>query len=239
MLPVRDPERLRKAALWPLLPLPPTHGQEFIWTQNGTVQQKRKMNREAQLLRQQKNSYQHPLKLQWRNPFQNWPTSQLLILKVMWSSAKQCQMFTHKLGNSEFAHGTAESLFNQSSSPLTALDSKEDVRKQGPDEVSLSSESVGPDSRAAWCISHRTYDTGNRHEFERFKKFIKGTLGERYWWLWMDIERLKALKNTTRQQRYFPLFNSYSRCFNTCNLDRPMQVLRFELNHNVWINRHN
>lgn len=139
-------------------------------------------------------------------------------------------MFTHKLSNNELAHGTAESLFNQSSSPLTALDSKEDVRKQDPEQASLTSspESVGPDSRASWCVSHRTYDTGNRHEFERFKKFIKGTLGERYWWLWMDIERLKALKNATRQQRYFPLPNSYSCCFNTCHLDRSMQVLRFQ-----------
>lgn len=100
-----------------------------------------------------------------------------------------------------------QSLFNLSSSLLTALDSKEDVRKQGI--LSPGSESVGPDSRAAWCLSHGTYDTGNRHEFERFKKFIKGTLGERYWWLWMDIERLKALKNTTRQQRYFPLFKLF------------------------------
>ncbi|XP_071277604.1 regulator of G-protein signaling 22 isoform X3 [Agelaius tricolor] len=87
----------------------------------------------------------------------------------------------------------------QSAADIETLDSKEDVRKQGI--LSPSSESVGPDSRAAWCLSHGTYDTGNRHEFERFKKFIKGTLGERYWWLWMDIERLKALKNTTRQQR--------------------------------------
>ncbi|NXN77744.1 RGS22 protein, partial [Bombycilla garrulus] len=81
----------------------------------------------------------------------------------------------------------------------TALDSKEDARKQG--SLSSSSESVGPESRAAWCVSHGTYDTGNRHEFERFKKFIQGTLGERYWWLWMDIERLKVVKSTTRQQR--------------------------------------
>uniref|UniRef100_A0A663DRH3 Regulator of G protein signaling 22 n=1 Tax=Aquila chrysaetos chrysaetos TaxID=223781 RepID=A0A663DRH3_AQUCH len=76
-------------------------------------------------------------------------------------------------------------------------------QERDTEEVSLrsSSESDGADSRAAWCISHGTYDTGTRHEFERFKKFIKGTLGERYWWLWMDIERLKALKDTTRQQR--------------------------------------
>ncbi|NWI90207.1 RGS22 protein, partial [Pitta sordida] len=116
---------------------------------------------------------------------------------------KQPEIFTHKLANNEFACSTIESLFKLSSSPLTTLDSKEDVSKQDPEEVSLSSssESGGPDSRAAWCISHGTYDAGNRHEFERFKKFIKGTSGERYWWLWMDIERLKSLKNTTRQQR--------------------------------------
>ncbi|NXN65987.1 RGS22 protein, partial [Himantopus himantopus] len=116
---------------------------------------------------------------------------------------KQPEAFIHELAENEFAHGTAESLFSQSSSPFTVLYSKGDVREQDTEEISLrsSSESDGADSRAAWCISHRTYDTGNRHEFERFKKFIKGTLGERYWWLWMDIERLKALKDTTRQQR--------------------------------------
>ncbi|KAM9235893.1 regulator of G-protein signaling 22 [Leptosomus discolor] len=116
---------------------------------------------------------------------------------------KQPEVFTHELANNEFIHGTAESVLSQSSSPFTVLDSNRDVRERDAEEVSLrsSSESDGADSRAAWCISHRTYDTGNRHEFERFRKFIKGTLGERYWWLWMDIERLKVLKDTTRQQR--------------------------------------
>ncbi|XP_069710526.1 regulator of G-protein signaling 22 [Phaenicophaeus curvirostris] len=116
---------------------------------------------------------------------------------------KQPEVFIRELANNEFAHGTAASLISQSTSPFTVLESKGDVREQDTEEVSLrsSSESDGPDSRAAWCISHRTYDTGNRHKFERFKKFIKGTLGERYWWLWMDIERLKVVKDTTRQQR--------------------------------------
>ncbi|XP_049709588.1 regulator of G-protein signaling 22 isoform X13 [Elephas maximus indicus] len=68
--------------------------------------------------------------------------------------------------------------------------------------LSSKSESIGPESRADWCISHRTYDIGNRKEFERFKKFMKGTLGERYWWLWMDIERLKVLKDSERHQRH-------------------------------------
>uniref|UniRef100_A0A8C4V7E8 Regulator of G protein signaling 22 n=1 Tax=Falco tinnunculus TaxID=100819 RepID=A0A8C4V7E8_FALTI len=116
---------------------------------------------------------------------------------------KQPEEFKHKLANNVYACGTAESLSSQSSSPFTVLDSKGDVSEQDMEEVSLrlSSESDGADSRAAWCISHRTYDTGNRHEFERFKKLIKGTLGERYLWLWMDIERLKAFKDTARQQR--------------------------------------
>lgn len=74
------------------------------------------------------------------------------------------------------------------------------------EEASWKSKSVGLESRADWCISHKTYDVSNRKEFEKFKKFIKGTLGERYWWLWMDIERLKVLKDAGRHQRYFFVF---------------------------------
>ncbi|NXN42728.1 RGS22 protein, partial [Rhinoptilus africanus] len=116
---------------------------------------------------------------------------------------KQPEVFIHDLADNEFAHGTAESLVSRSSSPFTVLDSKGDGRERDTEEVSLrsSSERDGADSRTAWCMSDRIYDTGNRHDFERFKKFIKGTLGERYWWLWMDIERLKVLKDSTRQQR--------------------------------------
>ncbi|XP_025021924.1 regulator of G-protein signaling 22 [Python bivittatus] len=68
-------------------------------------------------------------------------------------------------------------------------------------EISAKSEKDSTETRAAWCVGHKTYDIGNRHEFERFKKFIRGTLGERYWWLWMDIERLKVLRNFKRQKR--------------------------------------
>uniref|UniRef100_A0A8B9DCB4 Regulator of G protein signaling 22 n=1 Tax=Anser cygnoides TaxID=8845 RepID=A0A8B9DCB4_ANSCY len=116
---------------------------------------------------------------------------------------KQPKVFAHELANNEVACGTVEPLFSQRSSPFTVLDSMRDVREQDTEEASLrsSSESDGADSRAAWCISHKTYDAGNRNEFERFKKFIKGTPGERYWCLWMDIERLKVLKDATRQQR--------------------------------------
>ncbi|NXR05986.1 RGS22 protein, partial [Semnornis frantzii] len=107
-----------------------------------------------------------------------------------------------ELVSKEFAPTTADSL-SPRGSVCTALGTNQDAREQDTDKVSLrsSSESDGAGSRATWCVSHRPYDTGNRHRFERFKKFIKGTVGERYWWLWMDIERLKALKDTTRQQR--------------------------------------
>nr|XP_009935833.1 PREDICTED: regulator of G-protein signaling 22 [Opisthocomus hoazin] len=94
-------------------------------------------------------------------------------------------------------------LTHQPAADTESADSKRHVRERDAEEVSLrsGSESDGADRRAAWCITHRTYEAGSRQEFERFKKFIKGTLGERYWWLWMDIERLKTLKDTTRQQR--------------------------------------
>ncbi|KAM6214249.1 regulator of G-protein signaling 22 [Rhynchocyon petersi] len=89
-----------------------------------------------------------------------------------------------------------------------SIDEKSQSPKEKPEEnlelasLSSKSESTGPESRADWCIPHRTYDIGNRKEFERFKKFLKGTLGERYWWLWMDIERLKVLKDSERHQRH-------------------------------------
>ncbi|XP_061460055.1 regulator of G-protein signaling 22 isoform X2 [Rhineura floridana] len=78
----------------------------------------------------------------------------------------------------------------------------DDITDKGSEiSISTKSEKDSTESRAAWCLSHKTYDIGNRHEFERFKKFIKGTLGERYWHLWLDIERLKVLRDPKRQKR--------------------------------------
>ncbi|XP_077349225.1 regulator of G-protein signaling 22 [Lithobates pipiens] len=42
----------------------------------------------------------------------------------------------------------------------------------------------------------------SRKEFERFKSFIKGTSGEKLFWLWMDIERLKAITDMKRKQSH-------------------------------------
>ncbi|XP_074124366.1 regulator of G-protein signaling 22 isoform X2 [Sminthopsis crassicaudata] len=85
-----------------------------------------------------------------------------------------------------------------------SVDIKKNEFNENVELVSLCSrtESIGVDARADWCLSHKTYDIGTRKEFERFKKFIKGTLGERYRWLWMDIERLKVLRDAGRRQRH-------------------------------------
>lgn len=145
---------------------------------------------------------------------------------------RQPEALKRELESHELATTTADLLLPQGS-VCTALGTKEDSREQDTEEASLrsGSESDGAGSRAAWCVSHRTYDTGNRQQFERFKKFIKGTPGERYWWLWMDIERLKALKDTTRQQRYFPSCNSCSHCFSTCSPAGSVQAWGFQ---NKW-----
>ncbi|XP_076767377.1 regulator of G-protein signaling 22 isoform X2 [Arvicanthis niloticus] len=116
---------------------------------------------------------------------------------------------------------------------LPPVEIMEEISEDKLENVSLSSksESVGPESRADWCISHRTYDIGNRREFERFKKFLKGTLGERYWWLWMDIERLKVLKDPGRHQRHL---EKMKKCYLVSSGERYLstQILsKFKLLH--------
>ncbi|KAM5158184.1 regulator of G-protein signaling 22 [Mantella aurantiaca] len=53
--------------------------------------------------------------------------------------------------------------------------------------------------------SHNKHEYSHIHsrkEFERFKSFIKGTSGEKLFWLWMDIERLKAMTDMKRKQSH-------------------------------------
>ncbi|ERE60433.1 regulator of G-protein signaling 22-like protein [Cricetulus griseus] len=115
------------------------------------------------------------------------------------------------------------------------------VSEEKLEKVSLSSksESTASESRADWCISHRTYDIGNRKEFERFKKFLKGTSGERYWWLWMDIERLKVLKDQGRHQRHL---EKMKKCYllSSGELYLSTEILsKFKLLHgSLWTEEH-
>ncbi|KAG8133832.1 hypothetical protein E2320_011575, partial [Naja naja] len=106
---------------------------------------------------------------------------------------KITRVFIYELASSE---KSMESAFEKSPFVDGTVDGT-DVKS----EISAKSEKDNTETRAAWCVSHKTYDIGSRHEFERFKKFIRGTLGEKYWWLWIDIERLKALRTFKRQKR--------------------------------------
>ncbi|KAL1767919.1 regulator of G-protein signaling 22 isoform X1 [Sigmodon hispidus] len=115
------------------------------------------------------------------------------------------------------------------------------ISEEKLEKVSLSSksESVGTEGRADWCASHKAYDIGNRREFERFKKFLKGTSGERYWWLWMDIERLKVLKDPGRHQRHI---EKMKKCYLVSSGERYLttEILsKFKLLHGArWTEEH-
>ncbi|KAG2465047.1 RGS22 protein, partial [Polypterus senegalus] len=50
-------------------------------------------------------------------------------------------------------------------------------------------------------IGPKYYKFLTRKAVEKFKSFLQGTLGEKYWHLWMDIERLKAIKDTRWKYR--------------------------------------
>lgn len=119
--------------------------------------------------------------------------------------SKTTRVFIYELAGSE---KSIESIFEKSSFVDGTVDGAVDGAVDGTDvksEISAKSEKDNTETRAAWCVSHKTYDIGSRHEFERFKKFIRGTLGEKYWWLWIDIERLKVMKTFKRQKRYFQI----------------------------------
>ncbi|XP_038936082.1 regulator of G-protein signaling 22 isoform X3 [Rattus norvegicus] len=120
------------------------------------------------------------------------------------------------------------------SPPVEVVQETSEDRLEENVSLSSESESVGPESRADWCISHKTYDIGNRREFERFKKFLKGTLGERYWWLWMDIERLKVLKDPGRHQRHL---EKMKKCYLVSSGERYLSaeiLSKFKLMNGSW-----
>ncbi|XP_048451706.1 regulator of G-protein signaling 22 [Rhincodon typus] len=65
-----------------------------------------------------------------------------------------------------------------------------------------------------------SFNFKNRKGIEKFKKFLHGTAGEKYWWLWMDIERLKVIEDGKKKQSYLNkirnryLFNGGEYCMN-------------------------
>ncbi|GCB78215.1 hypothetical protein scyTo_0020079, partial [Scyliorhinus torazame] len=75
----------------------------------------------------------------------------------------------------------------------------ENVGEEGLESDSSNEE----DDTREFCYStpRHKYDFKNSKGIEKFKKFLKGTAGEKYWWLWMDIERLKVIEDDKKKQR--------------------------------------
>ncbi|KAL8181848.1 UNVERIFIED_CONTAM: hypothetical protein K2H54_032124, partial [Gekko kuhli] len=78
--------------------------------------------------------------------------------------------------------------------PALLGDNLED--KENTMSISLKSEKENSEARASWCLSHKTYDIGSRNEFERFKKFIKGSAGER------QLDRMKKIYLVSNGDHY-------------------------------------
>ncbi|XP_072266946.1 regulator of G-protein signaling 22 [Pyxicephalus adspersus] len=64
------------------------------------------------------------------------------------------------------------------------------------------SDSDEPDALESSQIKHEYSHIHSQKDFEKFKTFIKGTSGEKLFWLWMDIERLKAMSDVKRKQSH-------------------------------------
>lgn len=77
------------------------------------------------------------------------------------------------------------------------------------EEIQESDSSGEEDSRDFFYItpSHSS-SFKNRKGIEKFKKFICGTAGEKYWWLWLDIDRLKVITDDNKRQRYLNIIQN-------------------------------
>uniref|UniRef100_H3B5N7 Regulator of G protein signaling 22 n=1 Tax=Latimeria chalumnae TaxID=7897 RepID=H3B5N7_LATCH len=76
--------------------------------------------------------------------------------------------------------------------------------KDSMEEGSKASESNtdDEDNGEAQFTNHWNYDLSRKKGFEKFKTFINGSSGEKFWWLWIDIERLKVIKDTGSGKRH-------------------------------------
>ncbi|XP_051791810.1 regulator of G-protein signaling 22 isoform X1 [Erpetoichthys calabaricus] len=96
------------------------------------------------------------------------------------SEEKSYEMETQRVLVEEKAYASEHESLH--SSELWSDEEPEDVDGEAYDD----GHSIGP----------KYYKFLTRKAVEKFKSFLHGTLGEKYWHLWMDIERLKAIKDT-------------------------------------------
>ncbi|XP_048451578.1 regulator of G-protein signaling 22-like [Rhincodon typus] len=86
---------------------------------------------------------------------------------------------------------------------------------KGVEEESIETDSSSEDDdirHVCYATPHHHYNLKNRKGIEKFKKFLQGTAGEKYWWLWMDIERLKIIEDDKKRQSYLNLIRNRYLC---------------------------
>ncbi|XP_078071637.1 regulator of G-protein signaling 22 [Mustelus asterias] len=100
---------------------------------------------------------------------------------------------------------------------------KTEVVPDSKDEESTetdSSNEAGDIRDICFATPRHSSNFKSRKGVEKFKRFLQGTAGEKYWWLWMDIERLKVIKDGKMKQSYLNkirnryLFNGGEYCMN-------------------------
>nr|XP_033790547.1 regulator of G-protein signaling 22 isoform X2 [Geotrypetes seraphini] len=106
----------------------------------------------------------------------------------------------------DLPHSPTSVPLNSQSSSTSSLSSELDLSFIIPEfrdeEISLSSESDDEETNDKVPSRSSLKKINTRKNFEKFKSFLKGTIGEKNWWLWMDIERLRSIKDPKRQQRH-------------------------------------
>ncbi|XP_032874766.1 regulator of G-protein signaling 22 [Amblyraja radiata] len=103
--------------------------------------------------------------------------------------------------NSNVSQAAQENVEN---SPAVNNAKSQGLSKGLGNESTVSDSSNEEDDIKGYCYvtPHHIYNFKSRNGIERFKEFLQGTAGEKYWWLWMDIERLKMTKDGKKKQSY-------------------------------------
>lgn len=82
------------------------------------------------------------------------------------------------------------------------------MSEYGTDEDEPEEEDYNNDGGNHLPAKGRHHDFQSQKGFERFKKFLLGTPGEKYWSLWIDIERLKVIMETARKKRHLRIMKT-------------------------------
>ncbi|XP_078254774.1 regulator of G-protein signaling 22-like isoform X2 [Rhinoraja longicauda] len=102
------------------------------------------------------------------------------------------------------SNGSQAAQVNAEKSPAVNNVKSQGLSEGLGNESTVSDSSNEEDDIKGYChvTPHHISNFKSRNGIEKFKTFLQGTAGEKYWWLWMDIERLKMTKDGKKKQCY-------------------------------------